>query len=58
MTLKEAAQRLGVTPDTLRQQIHAGALKACKVGRDWNVTRAEVERYGKVNRRGKNGSQG
>ena len=51
MTLKEAAQLLGVHPDTLRQQIHAGALKARKVGRDWAVTRREVERYAKDNRR-------
>lgn len=55
MTLKEAAQLLGVHPDTLRQQVHAGALKARKVGRDWTVTRAEVERYRKESRRGNAG---
>lgn len=45
MTLTEAAAQLGVTPDTLRQQIAAGKLKARKAGRDWTVTPREVERY-------------
>lgn len=51
MTLKEAAALLGVTPDTLRQRIHAGTLKAKKVGRDWTVTPKEVERYRAKRRR-------
>ena len=45
MTLAEAAASLGVTAATLRQQIAAGSLRARKVGRDWHVTPAEVERY-------------
>lgn len=45
VTLKEAAELLGVTPDTLRQQIRAGRLKATKRGRDWWVTKGEVDRY-------------
>ena len=51
MTLREAAERIGVTPDTLRQQIANGKLRATKRGRDWWVTKGEVERYGKENRR-------
>ena len=51
MTLTEAAAILGVTPDTLRQQIHAGALRARKVGRDWTVTPAEVRKYADRHRR-------
>lgn len=51
MTLTEAAAILGVTPDTLRQQIARGKLKARKVGRDWSVSPAEVKRYGKENKR-------
>ena len=51
MTLNEAAVILGVTADTLRQQIHAGKLKARKVGRDWHVTPAEVKRYAAENKR-------
>lgn len=50
MTLKEAAELLGVTPDTLRQRIAAGSLRATKRGRDWWVTAKEVERY-RANRR-------
>jgi excisionase family DNA binding protein len=52
MTLIEAAQSLGVTADTLRQQIANGRLRARKVGRDWTVTPREVERYRRESRRG------
>jgi excisionase family DNA binding protein len=51
MTLLEAAARLGVEPATLRQQIHNGKLRATKVGRDWQVTTKEVERYRTESRR-------
>lgn len=52
VTLIEAAATLGVTPDTLRQQIANGKLQAVKHGRDWWVEPAEVERYRLENRRG------
>ena len=52
MTLIEAAALLGVTPDNLRGAIKRGSLKATKVGRDWQVTAREVERYRQQNRRG------
>jgi len=55
MTLSEAARLLGVTPDTLRRQIHLGKLRAAKKGRDWHVTKGEVERYRKENRRAVSG---
>lgn len=45
MTLNEAAVVLGVTADTLRQQIKAGKLDAEKRGRDWWVTPGAVARY-------------
>jgi excisionase family DNA binding protein len=52
MTLNEAAAKLNMTPDTLRQQIHAGRLKARKLGpRLWWVTESEVERYRRESRR-------
>ena len=51
MTLNEAAAILGVTADTLRQQVRNGKLRATKRGRDWWVTRSEVTRYGQENRR-------
>jgi excisionase family DNA binding protein len=51
MTLVEAAALLGVTAATLRQQIANGKLRAVKRGRDWWVTRREVDRYQRDNRR-------
>jgi excisionase family DNA binding protein len=45
MTLKEAAGLLGVDPSTLRAQANRRRLQATRIGRDWHVTRAEVERY-------------
>ena len=51
MTLTEAATILGVTPDTLRQQIANGKLRAVKRGRDWWVTKGEVVRYEREHRR-------
>ncbi len=45
VTLIEAAALLGLDPSTLRWQIRKGKLKAKKVGRDWQVTPREVERY-------------
>lgn len=51
MTIKEAADRLGVSPNTLRIQIKRGKLRGTKRGRDWWVTAAEVERYARENRR-------
>lgn len=54
MTLRDAADRLGVTPDNLRGAIARGALKAEKHGRDWWVSPAEVERY-RLERLGRKG---
>lgn len=51
MTLKEAAELLGVEAGTLRRQIGLGKLKAKKIGRDWSVTPKEVERYRQESRR-------
>lgn len=51
MTLTQAAAILGVTAATLRQQIANGKFRAVKRGRDWWVTKGEVERYQKENRR-------
>ena len=45
MTLIEAAAILGTSPDNLRGAIARGSLRARKVGRDWQVTPTEVERY-------------
>lgn len=45
LTLTQAAQALGVTTATLRQQIHARQLKADKIGSMWVVDEAELARY-------------
>lgn len=47
MTLKQAAAILGITPDSLRQAIARGTLKATKRGRDWWVTQKAVDDYRK-----------
>lgn len=45
MPLAVAAQIAGVLPDSLRMQIKKGRLKGEKLGRDWFVTRQELDRY-------------
>jgi hypothetical protein len=45
VTLIEAADIIGIKPDTLRQQIARGKVRATKRGRDWWVTPGEVARY-------------
>ena len=45
MTLVEAGEHLGVSPQTLRKQVHLGQLHAVKRGRDWMTTAAAVETY-------------
>ncbi len=51
LTLAEAAQSLGVAASTLRHQIKLGKMAAHRMGRDWFVTPAEVERYRRENKR-------
>ena len=50
-TLTDAAAILGTSPDNLRGAIKRGSLHATKVGRDWTVSRAEIDRYARENRR-------
>jgi excisionase family DNA binding protein len=45
MTLVEAAKTLGITPDSLRQAIARGTLKASKRGRDWWVTEKQLKQW-------------
>jgi excisionase family DNA binding protein len=45
LTLAQAAERLGLSPTTLRQQIHNGRLRGRLVGKTWTVSEREVERY-------------
>jgi excisionase family DNA binding protein len=51
VSLVDAAFALGLSAATLRQQIANGKLRATKRGRDWWVTRREVERYRQESRR-------
>lgn len=45
LTLKEAAEALGLSADTLRSQIRNGAIKARKFGPVWTMTAEEVDAY-------------
>lgn len=45
MTTLEAAESLGLSPQTVRVQIGKGRLRARRRGRDWDITPGEVERY-------------
>ena len=45
LTLKEAADALGISAATLRSQIRNGAIAATKVGPVWTMTQDEVTRY-------------
>jgi excisionase family DNA binding protein len=45
LTLKEAAEDSGLSPATLRVQIHNGRLVAVKRGRDWLVSPAALQAY-------------
>lgn len=45
MTVTEAAERLGLKPRTLQEQIARGRIKATRHGPIWWITEAEVERY-------------
>lgn len=45
VTVTEAAERLGLSPRTLQEQIARGRIKAVRHGPIWWITEAEVERY-------------
>jgi excisionase family DNA binding protein len=45
ITLAEAARRTGVSAATLRQWAWQGRIPATKLGRDWIVLLADVQRY-------------
>ena len=45
MTIVEAAEKLGMSPVSVRSQVQRGSLKATKHGRDWWITEGEVARY-------------
>ncbi|MCA1666298.1 MAG: helix-turn-helix domain-containing protein [Thermomicrobia bacterium] len=44
-SVTEAAMTLGLDRSTILRQIKRGALHARKVGKQWTVSAAEIERY-------------
>ena len=46
LSVNEAAAIVGRTPLTIRRQISEGKLRARKVGRQWRIERAELDRPG------------
>jgi excisionase family DNA binding protein len=45
LTLTEAAELIGLSPQTLYLQVRNGKLTATKKGREWLVLESEVRRY-------------
>lgn len=45
LSLADAAEESGLSPDTLRSLIHKKRLPAAKEGRDWKVSRADLYNY-------------
>lgn len=45
LTLKQAAERLGLSPETLRLQVRGGKMQATLAGKTYLVTASEVRRY-------------
>ena len=43
-TVKDAAQRLGMTPPTLRRMIAEGGIKAVVAGSTFRISDAEIQR--------------
>lgn len=44
-SLREAAEILGVNPTTIRRLIHKKALRAGKVGRDYRLSKFDLNEY-------------
>ena len=44
LSTDEVADRMGVTPKTLRTYIREGKVRAIRFGRHWKITKEEVER--------------
>lgn len=45
LNVEEAADLLGVTPWTVREQARSGQLPANKVGREWRFSRTALDEY-------------
>ncbi len=45
LTIKQAAERIGIHVNTLYSQIQRGKIQATRFGHQWMLTAAEVRRY-------------
>jgi len=45
LTTKQAAERLGVSPQRVRKLIQAGRIEATKFGRDWMITEEALAKH-------------
>lgn len=45
LTVKEAAQYLKVTPNTVMIWCRSGRLPAVKMGRQWRIVKSELDRW-------------
>lgn len=45
LTITQAAERIGVSPDTLQSQIRRGKIAAERFGRQWMIEANELQRY-------------
>lgn len=44
-TIKEAADVLGVSPQTVRRRLKSGKMKGAKVGHEYRISRADLEEF-------------
>lgn len=44
LTVKEVAEKLGITENTVREKIATKEIKANKVGREWRILEQEVNK--------------
>jgi excisionase family DNA binding protein len=54
LTINQAAERIDISPTTLRLQIQRGKIEAEKFGRQWVIRATEIARYAEETR-GKHG---
>jgi len=47
--IKDAAEKLKVSPDTIRRERDAGRLKASKIGRIWRILEEDLKAYLEAN---------
>lgn len=45
ISLREAADKVGLSPNSLRRYVLQGKLQACKIGRNWVTTISAIEQY-------------